>query len=396
MRKNNRLSFGKQIFLSRDSSVFEDGSMLTGGQIVTVDLDGSGYKILIGSGFLDDIGKIIKNHFLGRQVIIISDKNVAELYLEKTAEILKASSIQTSSIVVPAGEQAKSFSTFQFVAEKILQQGVERNSIVLAFGGGVIGDLAGFVASVILRGIRVIQIPTTLLAQVDSSVGGKTGINVSSGKNLVGTFYQPSMVLADTNTLKTLSQREFRAGYAELVKYGLINNAEFFSWLEKNHQEIFSCQTETIQAISQACQAKRRFVQDDQFEKGKRALLNLGHTFAHALEGAVSYDTKRLIHGEAVAIGMILAFGFSVQMNLAPIEDYNRVLNHLKNVGLPVSIAEIEGAKVSVDILMDYMARDKKVSNNTLTFILTRGIGQAFIAHKIDADAVYRFLTVQV
>jgi 3-dehydroquinate synthase len=293
--------------------------------------------------------------------------------------------------VVAAGEKSKGFATLESVTNDILKARLERGDAVIAFGGGVIGDLAGFVAGIVRRGMNFIQIPASLLAQVDSSVGGKTGINTAYGKNLVGVFNQPQLVLADTDILDTLSKREFAAGYAEVAKYGLIDQPEFFVWLENNWQDVFAGGAARQHAIATSCRAKAAVVARDERETGDRALLNLGHTFGHALETATNYDSSRLVHGEAVAIGMVLAHQFSACLGLISEDIAVRVEKHLKAVGLPVSMKEIAGLP-SADVLMSYIAQDKKVSRGSLTFILTRGLGQSFIAKDVNAADVQAFL----
>lgn len=306
---------------------------------------------------------------------------------------LGESGIEAVSLILPAGEKTKSFEHLIPVCEAILGARIERNDAVIALGGGVIGDLTGFAAGIVRRGSRFIQIPTSLLAQVDSSVGGKTGINSAHGKNLIGVFHQPDLVLADTAALDTLSPREFRAGYAEVAKYGLIDKPEFFEWLEKNWQAVFAGGPARIEAIAVSCQAKADVVAADERENGRRALLNLGHTFGHALEAATDYDSKRLVHGEGVAIGMVLAHEFSARMNLASPDDARRVEAHLKTVGLPTRLADIPGALPPADRLMEAIAQDKKVKGGKLTFILTRGIGQSFVADDVPSSEVLSFLT---
>ncbi|WP_313760507.1 3-dehydroquinate synthase, partial [Rhizobium sp.] len=307
-------------------------------------------------------------------------------------ESLTASGIASSSLVLPAGEKTKSFEHLITACDKVLEARVERNDYVIALGGGVIGDLSGFVAGIIRRGVRFVQIPTSLLSQVDSSVGGKTGINSRHGKNLIGVFHQPDLVLADADVLNTLSEREFRAGYAEVAKYGLIDKPDFFAWLEKNWQSVFSGGAARIEAIAASCQAKSDVVVADEHENGQRALLNLGHTFGHALEAATAYDSSRLVHGEGVAIGMVLAHEFSARMNLASPDDAKRVEHHLKEVGLPTRMSQIPGTLPPAEVLMDAIAQDKKVKGGKLTFILTRGIGQSFVANDVPASEVLSFL----
>jgi 3-dehydroquinate synthase len=278
----------------------------------------------------------------------------------------------------------------------VLGAKIERGDLVVALGGGVMGDLAGFAAAVVRRGVRFVQVPTTLLSQVDSSVGGKTGINSRHGKNLVGAFHQPSLVIADTALLDTLPIREMRAGYAEVAKYGLIDDAAFFAWCEANWRGIFAGGPERDEAVAQSCRAKAAVVVRDEHETGDRALLNLGHTFGHALERITGYDSARLVHGEGVAIGLNLAFRFSVALGLCPQADADRVEAHLTAAGLPTRLRHVPGGCGSVEALLDAMAQDKKVKAGALTFILARGIGQSFIARNVEAQAVRSFLTEQM
>ncbi|EJF85193.1 3-dehydroquinate synthase [Candidatus Bartonella washoeensis] len=364
---------------------------------VTVKLDKHCYDIIIGPGLIAQAASQIK-HSLNQKdlhqtrVALITDTNVASFHLEILQAQLTKNKIHTVPIIVEAGEQSKSFSTLQIVIDKILSARLERGDCVLAFGGGVIGDLGGFAASIIRRGMKFIQMPTTLLAQIDSSVGGKTGINSQYGKNLIGAFHQPQCVIADTSLLDTLTLREFRAGYAEMVKYGLINQPDFFEWLEKNGQKVFSNGPIRTEAIVRSCQFKADIVARDEYETGERALLNLGHTFGHMLETATAYDPNRLIHGEAVAIGMILAHQFSTQLNLTSPTLTQRVEAHLKAVGLPTQLKDIPGKLPDAEALMTLITQDKKVSQNNLTFILTRGLGQSFIAKNVPSDIVLTFL----
>ncbi len=359
---------------------------------VHVPLGDRAYDILIGPGLIARAGAEIAARLKGRKAAIITDENVAPLYLSALVESLTASGIASSSLVLPAGEKTKSFEHLITACDKVLEARVERNDYVIALGGGVIGDLSGFVAGIIRRGVRFVQIPTSLLSQVDSSVGGKTGINSRHGKNLIGVFHQPDLVLADSDVLNTLSEREFRAGYAEVAKYGLIDKPDFFAWLEKNWQSVFSGGSARIEAIAASCQAKSDVVVADEHENGQRALLNLGHTFGHALEAATAYDSSRLVHGEGVAIGMVLAHEFSARMNLASPDDAKRVEHHLKEVGLPTRMSQIPGTLPPAEVLMDAIAQDKKVKGGKLTFILTRGIGQSFVANDVPASEVLSFL----
>jgi len=293
---------------------------------------------------------------------------------------------------VPSGERSKSMTELDRVVDGILSAKMERGDLVVALGGGVVGDLAGFAAAITRRGMRFVQIPTTLLAQVDSSVGGKTGVNSSHGKNLIGAFHQPSLVLADVDVLDTLSKREFAAGYAEVVKYGLISDAPFFNWLEAHYSGIFAGGPDRVHAIEVSCKAKAAIVMRDEREDGDRALLNLGHTFAHAFERIVAYDGARLVHGEAVAIGLCCAFRFSTKLGLCNGQDAVRIEAHLKQVGLPTHIRDIPGWNADSAAILDAMAQDKKVKRGKLTFILARGIGESFIANDVATDDVRAYL----
>ena len=363
----------------------------TATETVHVSLGDRSYDILIGSGLLARAGEEIAMRLPGIRAAVVTDENLAQLHLPSLLSAVEAAGITATPVVVAAGEKSKGFATLETVTNEILKARLERGDAVIALGGGVIGDLAGFVAGIVRRGMNFIQIPTSLLAQVDSSVGGKTGINTGYGKNLVGVFNQPQLVLADTDILDTLSKREFAAGYAEVAKYGLIDQPEFFEWLENNWQDVFAGGAARQQAIATSCRAKAAVVARDERETGDRALLNLGHTFGHALETATNYDSSRLVHGEAVAIGMVLAHQFSARLGLISEDTAARVEAHLKAVGLPVSMKEIAGLP-SADVLMSYIAQDKKVSRGSLTFILTRGLGQSFIAKDVSAADVQAFL----
>ncbi|MEX3011596.1 3-dehydroquinate synthase [Hoeflea sp. TYP-13] len=359
---------------------------------VEVELGDRSYDILIGPGQIETAGAQIAARLPGIRVAVISDETVAGLHLPALQASLSAAGIDSTAIILPAGEKTKSFDHLVAATDAVLAARLERGDAVVALGGGVIGDLAGFVSGIARRGMRFIQVPTSLLAQVDSSVGGKTGINSGHGKNLIGVFHQPSLVLADTDVLDTLSPREFRAGYAEVAKYGLIDKPEFFAWLENNWSAVFAGGAARIHAIATSCQAKADVVAADELESGKRALLNLGHTFGHALEAATGYDGKRLVHGEGVAIGMVLAHEFSARMNLASPDDARRVAAHLQAVGLPTKLSDIDGDLSTPDILMEHIAQDKKVKRGKLTFVLTRGIGQSFIADDVPPSEVLGFL----
>jgi len=359
---------------------------------VPVSLGDRSYEILIGKGLIARAGEEVAKRLPGIRVAIVTDENVAKAHLEALSASFARAGIESTPVVVAPGEKSKSFSTLETVTNAVLAVRLERGDAVVAFGGGVVGDLSGFVAGIVRRGMNFVQMPTSLLAQVDSSVGGKTGINTQFGKNLVGVFYQPQLVLADTEVLDTLSEREFRAGYAEVAKYGLIDRPDFFAWLEKNWGEVFAGGAARTQAIAESCRSKAAVVARDERENGDRALLNLGHTFGHALETATGYDSSRLVHGEGVAIGMALAHRFSVKMNLCGVEAAERVEAHLKAVGLPTSLHEVPGGLPDAEKLMDYIAQDKKVARGALTFILTHGIGQSFIAKDVPPAAVLEFL----
>ena len=358
---------------------------------VRVELGARSYDILIGRGLLDVAGSEIAARLPGARAAVVTDRNVAAAQLPRLAASLAAAGIEVLPVIIEPGEASKSFGMLEHVVRQVLAARLERRDVVIALGGGVIGDLTGFASAIVRRGMRFVQIPTSLLAQVDSSVGGKTGINTPEGKNLVGAFHQPELVLADTGTLDTLSPREFRAGYAEVAKYGLINDAPFFAWLEANWRGIFAGGPEREHAVATSCRSKAKVVAADEHETGERALLNLGHTFGHALEAATHYS-DRLVHGEAVSIGMVLAHRFSARMNLCSPDDGRRVARHLAEVGLPTEMRQIPGELPDADGLMALIAQDKKVSRGTLTFILTHGIGESFIAKDVPPAEVRAFL----
>ena len=358
---------------------------------VHVALGDRAYDIFIGPRLIDEAGAILAEKFPGRRYGIVTDATVAEAQLPRLVASLEAAGLSYDSIILPAGEATKSYAMLERVVEGLLAAKLERGDLVIALGGGVIGDLAGFAAAITRRGMDFVQMPTSLLAQVDSSVGGKTGINSPHGKNLVGAFHQPKLVLADLSALDTLAPRQFAAGYAEVVKYGLIDDPEFFEWLEANRVEIFAGGPARGEAIARCCAHKARVVIEDEKEIGVRALLNLGHTFGHALEKDTGYS-DRLLHGEGVAIGMVLAHGFSCSLGLAPGQDSGRVAAHLRAAGLPTTLGDIPGQLGPTDVLMAAIAQDKKVTRGALTFILTRGIGQAFIERNVDPAAVRRYL----
>ncbi len=353
---------------------------------VRVELGARSYSIEIGSGLLPRAGRLIERAVGARRIIVITDETVAKLHLDAVMESLDGTGLSRigEPIVVPAGESSKSFSVLNPLMENILSRGIDRKVVLVALGGGVIGDLVGFCAAIALRGLDFVQIPTTLLAQVDSSVGGKTGINAPSGKNLIGAFHQPRLVIADSGALATLPPRERAAGYAEIVKYGLIDRPDFFAWLEKNGAAILAGDREAVaRAVAVSCEAKADIVAADEREAGVRALLNLGHTFGHALETEMGYGAD-LLHGEAVAIGMVMAFDLSVSLGLCPPADAARVRAHLSGSGLPV--APPPGCDPAT--MLAHMRKDKKVEDGRLRLILTRGIGAAFIADDVEADDI--------
>jgi 3-dehydroquinate synthase len=369
---------------------------LRSGEPVTVNvpLGERAYDIVIGRGLLSSLGKRLAALRPNVRAAIITDSAVAKLYLELAEAALREAGIASVRIIVPEGEKSKSFRVFERVCESMIAERIERGDVVVALGGGVVGDLAGFAAAVVRRGLEVAQVPTTLLAQVDSSVGGKTGINSQHGKNLIGAFQQPILVLADTALLDTLPPREFRAGYAEVVKYGLIGDAAFFSWLEANSRDVFAGGAAREHAIAVSCRAKAGTVVRDERESGERALLNLGHTFGHALEAATGFS-DRLLHGEGVALGMALAFAFSARRGFLPAAEAERVARHLAGVGLPTRLSDIAGELPGPDRLLELMAQDKKVKRGKLALILARGIGAAFIAPDIDQAEIRSFLVEQ-
>ena len=356
--------------------------------IVNVNLGDRSYPIHIGTGLLADAGRLIAPLLHRKRVVVITDENVGALHLSALRAGLNKADITMEALELPAGEATKSWAKIQEVVEWMLAQKVERDDVVIAFGGGVIGDLVGFASAILRRGVRFVQIPTSLLAQVDSSVGGKTGINSPHGKNLVGAFYQPQMVLADTDLLNTLTARDFLTGYGEVVKYGLLGNVEFFNWLEQNAPAMAAGDMEKrIYAVKTSCQMKADIVARDEKERGDRALLNLGHTFCHALEAATGYS-DRLLHGEGVAIGCALAFETSMRLGLCSQEAPSRVREHLRTMGMKVDLADIAGDLPDADALVDLMGQDKKVVNGQIAFIMARDIGDAFVSRDVDLDVV--------
>jgi len=358
---------------------------------VNVALGERSYDIVIGRGLLPSLGQRIAALRPGAKVAIVSDEMVAQHHLAAALAAAAGAKLEAATIVVPAGESSKSFSVLDRVCDELIAARIERGDLVVALGGGVIGDLAGFAAAIVRRGLDYVQVPTSLLAQVDSSVGGKTAIDSRHGKNLIGAFHQPILVVADTALLDTLPPREFGAGYAEVAKYGLIGDAGFFAWLEANWQEVFSGGPAREHAIAVSCRAKALTVARDERETGERALLNFGHTFGHAFEAAAGFS-GRLLHGEAISLGMVCAFEFSARRGLLAAADAVRVERHLAATGLPTHLQQVEGGLPDAERLMELIGQDKKVKRGKLTFILARGIGGAFIAPDVDAAEVRAFL----
>ncbi len=360
--------------------------------VIQVGLADRSYEIVIGRGQLHSLGQRIAALRPGAKAAIVSDETVIRHYLDAAQSALSTAGIQSTCVSVPPGEKSKSFETLERLCEALLEARIERGDLVVALGGGVIGDLAGFAAAIVRRGVDYIQVPTTLLAQVDSSVGGKTAIDTRQGKNLIGAFHQPIFVICDTALLDTLPEREFRAGYAEVAKYGLMADAGFFEWLEGHWREVFAGGPARELAIAKSCRMKAAIVARDERETGERALLNLGHTFGHALETAAGFDGS-LLHGEAISLGITLAFEFSARCGLLPHSQAERAERHFAAVGLPTRLAHLPPEVADADRLLALIAQDKKVRHGNLTFILARDIGAAFIASKIDAAEVRTFLT---
>ncbi|MFK7869545.1 MAG: 3-dehydroquinate synthase [Roseobacter sp.] len=361
-------------------------------ETVRVDLPGRDYDVRIGPGLLAQAGTEIAPLLTRPRVAIVSDAQVAALHLETLSQALAAQGIDVVDLSLPAGEGTKSWGPLSHTVEWLLDQTIERGDVVVALGGGVIGDLVGFAAAILRRGVRFVQIPTSLLAQVDSSVGGKTGINTKQGKNLVGAFHQPSLVLADTDLLSTLTARDFLAGYGEVVKYGLLGDAAFFEWLEENGPALVQGDSAArVEAVRQSVQMKADIVMRDETEQGDRALLNLGHTFGHALEAATGYS-DRLLHGEGVAIGCAMAFELSARLGLCSQEDPSRVRAHLKSMGMKCDLRDIPGDLPDAAALLDLMRQDKKVISGQMRFILARAIGDSFVTADVPAAAVLSVL----
>jgi 3-dehydroquinate synthase len=362
---------------------------------VPVQLGTRSYDIHVGPQLIHKAGALIAARLpgdsLGR-IPVVTDQTVAKLHYQELASSLQQAGLVPRPIVLPPGEATKSFEHLEKLIESLIVENIERSSLIVAFGGGVIGDLAGFAAGILKRGVDFVQIPTTLLAQVDSSVGGKTAINTERGKNLAGVFHQPRLVIADTDVLSTLPRREFLGGYAEVVKYGLLGDADFFTWLEHNGQAVLSGTSEAVvHAVAHSCTMKAAIVTRDEREMGDRALLNLGHTFGHALEAATGYS-DRLTHGEGVALGCVLAFKLSARLNLVDRAAVIKVERHFAESGLPVALSDIPGPPPSAGEILTHMRHDKKVQGGQMTFILVRGIGQAFISRGVQENDVAALL----
>src|SRR6202790_4018252 len=364
---------------------------------ITVDvaLGNRAYDIVIGRDVLPSLGARVAKLRPGARAAIVTDRNVARYWLEKTEGSLLKGSIVSSRIIVDEGEGSKTYAGLEQVSEALIAAKIERNDLVVALGGGVIGDLAGFAAAILRRGVDFVQVPTSLLAQVDSSVGGKTGINSPHGKNLLGAFHQPVLVVADTAVLDTLSPRQFRAGYAEVAKYGVLGDEAFFTWLEASHADVFSGGAAREHAIATSCRAKAAIVARDERETGERALLNLGHTFGHALEAATGFS-DRLFHGEGVSVGMVLAAELSAQLGMIAESDAARVKRHLAEVGLPTNLQDIAGFAQEglgdAEALMTLMAKEKEEKRGRLTFILLQAVGRAVISSDVEPSRVRDFL----
>lgn len=360
----------------------------TDAERVHVALGDRSYDIIVGDNAIDSCGDVIAKVAQSNRTVVITDENVAPHWLERVTQSLETAGLSAKSIILPPGEHTKSYRQLEALLDDLLEQGIDRKTTLIALGGGVIGDLTGFAAAIVLRGINFVQIPTTLLSQVDSSVGGKTGIDTRYGKNLVGAFHQPLCVIADTATLDTLPARERRCGYAEVIKYGVINDREFFNWLLENGERILAGDPDARkEAVVRSCQSKAAVVVEDEKEAGVRALLNLGHTFGHAIEAQVGFDDA-LKHGEAVAIGMVMALDMSSRLAVAPESARDELVEHLEQIGLPTTLKGLVGDNWTSTALLEHMRRDKKTESNKLTFILARGIGQSFIAKDVDPDVV--------
>ncbi len=362
---------------------------------VTVALGERSYDIHIASGLLSRAGELIKPILKQPRVYIVTDENVAKIHLETLKAGLTKEGISSFVEVLPPGESTKCYANLESTIDALMAQGADRNDVVIALGGGVIGDLTGLVAGLLKRGMRFVQVPTTLLAQVDSSVGGKTAINSKMGKNLIGLFNQPEMVIADQDVLQTLPVRELRAGLAEVIKYGLIDDVEFFEFIEQNAEKLNAADPEILsEAVRVSCEAKARIVSEDETERGKRALLNLGHTFAHALERANGFGPA-LLHGEAVGTGMAMAFRYSQALGLCSGQEAVRAEKAIFALGLETDVRKLSGGPYEGDALLEHMMHDKKTEQGNLTLILAKGIGQSYIEKQVDADSLRAFLKIE-
>jgi 3-dehydroquinate synthase len=361
-------------------------------ETVRVALGPRSYDVVIGDGLIDAAGSRVAPLLRGRRVAIVTDETVAALHLDRLRDALGTTGARIGALALPGGEATKGWRGLERAVEWLVAEKIARDDLVVALGGGVVGDLAGFAAAILRRGVRLVQVPTTLLAQVDSSVGGKTGINSVQGKNLIGAFHQPALVLADTGALATLPERELKAGYAEVAKYGLLGDAAFFEWLERRGPALLAGDAEARRrAVARSCAMKAEIVARDETEEGERALLNLGHTFGHALEAATGYS-GRLIHGEAVAIGCALAFRTAAALGLCPAAEADRVAAHFRSVGLKARLADAPGPLPDADALLGLMAQDKKVRDGRIAFVLPRRIGETFVTQDADLDVVRRVL----
>ncbi|MFD0986174.1 3-dehydroquinate synthase [Methyloligella solikamskensis] len=376
--------------MAESLSVSSDAKVET---TIPVTLARRSYEIIIGENLLAHAALRLDDLLPAARYAVVSDENVAPLHLADMKRNLQEQGLFLGEVIVPPGESSKCFSQLEKVCEQLLDLGVERGDCIIALGGGVVGDLAGFAASILRRGVNLVQMPTSLLAQVDSSVGGKTGIDTPQGKNLIGTFHQPALVLADLDVLGTLPERQLLAGYAEIAKYGLINDPEFFDWLGDNWRAVLNGEPEArLHAVATSCKSKAAIVEEDEKEvSGARALLNLGHTFGHALEAYTGYS-DRLLHGEAIAIGMVLAFRYSAEQEICASEDAGRVERHFDLVGLPTAIKHIEGGGPSAAEMLRLMSQDKKVQAGQLALVLARGIGSAYLERDVDMDELTDFL----
>jgi 3-dehydroquinate synthase len=359
---------------------------------VAVGLGARAYDVVIGPGLLDEAGRRIAPFLKRRRLAVVSDETVWALHGARLTAALEAEGLAVLPVVIPPGEQTKSFAGLADVSDRLLALELDRGDLIVAFGGGVVGDLAGFAAAIYKRGVDFVQIPTTLLAQVDSSVGGKTAIDTPRGKNLVGAFHQPRLVLADLDVLATLPEREMRAGYAEVIKYGLLGDFAFFEWLEANGAKVLAREPEALGfAVARSVEMKAEIVAEDETEQGRRALLNLGHTFGHALEAETGYGAA-LLHGEAVAAGQAIAFRFSAAQGLCAAQDAVRAERAIAAAGLPTRLGDVTGHPFRADKLVRHMAQDKKAEAGRLTFILARALGDGFVAKDVDAGLVHDFL----